>query len=90
MRRIEEISRFIRKKMNEMDRSGIVLALSGGLDSSVVTGLCVKAVGKGKVTAMVMYEKEASEEASKNAETISDFFGIKLVKIETYPNSYEI
>ena len=82
MRRIEEISRFIRKKMNEMDRSGIVLALSGGLDSSVVTGLCVKAVGKGKVTAMVMYEKEASEEASKNAETISDFFDIKLVKID--------
>jgi NAD+ synthase len=82
MDRIAQISGFIKEKMDEMDRSGVVLALSGGLDSSVVTGLCVKAVGKGRVTAIVMCEKEASEEASKNAETISELFGIRLVKID--------
>ncbi|MEM2849995.1 MAG: NAD(+) synthetase, partial [Candidatus Bathyarchaeia archaeon] len=49
---VEEISSFIRSTVG--DARGVVLGLSGGVDSSVTATLCVKALGSDKVLALLM------------------------------------
>lgn len=49
---VEEIYSFIRNIVS--DAKGVVLGLSGGVDSSVTAALCVKALGSDKVLALLM------------------------------------
>ena len=43
--------------LTALRRRGAVVALSGGIDSSVVTCLCARALGAGRVLALLMPEK---------------------------------
>src|SRR6478736_1815763 len=43
-------------------RRGVVVALSGGIDSSTVAALCVAALGKDRVFGLHMPERESSPE----------------------------
>lgn len=45
---------FIREYMVELERDGVILELSGGIDSAVVASLCKKAVGSEKVLDLIM------------------------------------
>jgi len=55
-RKIEQkISRFIKKQTEGAE--GVVVGLSGGIDSSVVASLCVRALGKDHVVGLCMPEK---------------------------------
>src|SRR6185503_8972209 len=44
-------------------RKGVVLGLSGGIDSSVVAALCVRALGTDRVVGVFMPESESSPES---------------------------
>ena len=56
---IEKIRTIIPK---DLKRQGAVVAMSGGIDSSTVAGLCVKALGKDKVFGLLMPEKHSSDD----------------------------
>ena len=43
------IENFIRDKMNELQREGVILGMSGGIDSSITATLAVRALGPEKV-----------------------------------------
>jgi len=58
-------------------RRGVVVALSGGIDSSVVGALCVHALGKEKVFGLLMPEKDSSEETLRLSRLIADSLGIE-------------
>jgi NAD+ synthase len=45
---------WIRKKTNQSQTRGVVLGLSGGLDSSVVAVICAEALGSSKVLALIL------------------------------------
>ncbi len=51
---IEKIVNFIRKKIKNSKASGIVLGISGGIDSTTAASLAVKALGKEKVLGIIM------------------------------------
>lgn len=53
--------------MGEMNREGIVLGLSGGIDSAVVACLCSRILPGDKITALIMPEKETSKENMEDA-----------------------
>ena len=57
-------------------RRGAVVALSGGIDSSVVASLCVRALGKDRVFGLHMPERESSAETLSLSRSVSDAFGI--------------
>ncbi len=59
--------------------------IRGGIDSSVVAFLCVKALGKGKVFGLIMPEKESSPENIRDAEEIAKILKIKYEKIDLTP-----
>lgn len=60
-------------------KRGLVLGLSGGIDSSVVGALCVRAVGKEKVLALLMPEKDSSDETDRLGRLVADHLGIETV-----------
>lgn len=76
------IEKFIKEKMKEFKREGIVVPISGGLDSSVIAALCVGAVGKDKVIGLILPEKQGNPEAEIYAKKIADFLKIKTKKFD--------
>ena len=58
---VERIVVALRKQvLADLGRRGAVLGLSGGVDSSVVAALCVRAFGKSRVLGIFMPERESS------------------------------
>ncbi|MDN6618725.1 MAG: asparagine synthase-related protein, partial [Corynebacterium variabile] len=56
------ISEGIRSYLRRARRKGTVVAVSGGIDSSVVAALCVRALGPERVLALQLPESESSDE----------------------------
>ena len=60
---LEKIVAGIRKGVvKQLRKRGVVVALSGGVDSSVVATLCVRALGKDRVLGLLLPEKDSSPE----------------------------
>lgn len=72
----EKIAARIRDIVSSFKRQGLVVALSGGIDSSVVGALCVHALGKDKVFGLLMPEKDSSPETLQLSQLIADSLGI--------------
>jgi NAD+ synthase len=64
---IDVIHSFIKQKVDEANAEGVVIGLSGGLDSVVVTKLCSDSLGHEKVLVLIMPETTTSEEDIKDA-----------------------
>jgi NAD+ synthase len=60
-------------------RRGAVIALSGGIDSSVVTCLCARALGAGHVLALLMPERDSSPDALTLGRLLTSAFEIPTV-----------
>jgi NAD+ synthase len=66
-------------------RRGAVIGVSGGIDSATVLALCVRALGKGKVIALALPEKDSSPDSLDLATEISEKFGVKLILSDIFP-----
>jgi len=51
---VERITRFIRRSVEKAGAKGVVMGLSGGVDSATAAALTVKALGPERVTALIM------------------------------------
>ncbi|MFW5878492.1 MAG: NAD(+) synthase, partial [Myxococcota bacterium] len=60
-------------------RRGVVLGLSGGVDSSVVAALAVRALGPGRVLGLLMPERESSSDSTELGRAVAERFGIDVV-----------
>lgn len=59
-----EIQASIREQvLHKLHRRGVVLGLSGGVDSSVVASLCVRALGADRVFALLMPDQDSAPES---------------------------
>jgi len=77
---IERITKWIRETLSQqLKRRGAVVGLSGGIDSSVVSSLCVRALGKERVLGLHMHEKESSDDTRKLSKLIADHLKIQTV-----------
>ena len=79
----EEIARIsdgIRSALrSDLHRRGLVVAISGGIDSSVSAALAVEALGKNKVFGILMPETESSSESLEHGRILADHLGIDYV-----------
>jgi NAD+ synthase len=62
-----------------LHRQGAVLGISGGIDSSVVLALCVKAFGPERIVALLLPEGESSPESATLALQLADHYGVKTL-----------
>jgi len=56
------LENFIREYTEKLEREGVILGLSGGIDSVVIAALCVRALGPKKTFALIMPEKDSKKE----------------------------
>ncbi len=61
---------------SKLSRRGCVVAVSGGIDSSVCAALSVKSLGKEKVFALILPEKDSSAASRSLAETLCAHLGV--------------
>jgi NAD+ synthase len=66
-------------------RRGVVVALSGGIDSSTVAALCVAALGKERVFGLHMPERESSSQTVMLSRLLADSLGIDSALEEISP-----
>jgi NAD+ synthase len=64
--------------LRQFKKKGVVVALSGGIDSSVVGALCVRALGKDRVFGLLMPEKDSSDETLRLSRLIAEHLEIKM------------
>src|SRR5579864_8427538 len=70
---------------SRLKRKGVVLGLSGGIDSSVAAALCVRAMGAERVLGILMPEAECSAESSSLGYLLADFLRISPVLEDITP-----
>lgn len=66
-------------------RRGVIVALSGGIDSSTVAALCVAALGKDRVFGLHMPERDSSPETIMLSRLIASTLGIDSVLEDISP-----
>lgn len=77
---IEKISDRIRALLSrKLKRRGLVVALSGGIDSSVCAAVAVKAIGPERVLALLMPERHSSDDTLELSTLVADTFGVDRV-----------
>jgi NAD+ synthase len=82
----EEIAAAIRAQvLGTLRRRGAVVAMSGGIDSSVVAALSTRALGKERVLGLFLPERDSSPDALRLASMLAAQLGIAAVKEEIAP-----
>ena len=77
------LKRFIKDYLQKTKAKGIVLALSGGIDSATIAALSTLAIGGSKVLALYLPEKETYNEADpKHVRALAKKFGFNLKTID--------
>jgi NAD+ synthase len=71
------IEKFLAEKLRKIGAKGFVLGVSGGIDSAVSLRLCVRAVGKGKVLALLMPEKDSPKEDLRDSKDLCKSEGVR-------------
>ncbi len=72
------ICRFIKEYVENAGAKGIVLGLSGGIDSGTIAGLCSRAIGGKNVLGLLLPENENySQKDIDDAKTIAKLFDIQ-------------
>lgn len=64
---------------SQLKKRGIVVGLSGGIDSSLTLALCQKALTNDRVVALLMPEKESSEDTLDLSRMVADHFGVQAI-----------
>ena len=80
-----EIEQFIQKAFLSSKKKGILVTLSGGLDSSVTAALAVRAIGKENVMGLLLPERWGNPDAIRYGYLISKELGIRADKIYINP-----
>jgi NAD+ synthase len=69
---------FIRRKVAEEKREGVVLGLSGGIDSAVAAILAVRAVGPNDVYALHLFDRQSDKKFRRYAERVATMLKINF------------
>ena len=67
---------YLRKTLK---RRGLVIGLSGGIDSSVTAGIAAKTLGPERVLALLMPEHHSDTETLRLSTLVAEHFGIEAI-----------
>jgi len=84
------IKSFIKSKINEAEVKGVVIGLSGGLDSAVTTKLCADILGKEKVSCLLLPTENTPKEDMEDAVEFAKKIGVKykIINISEIVNGF--
>lgn len=77
---IDRVAAGIRQAvLGTLKRRGMVVGLSGGIDSSVTAGLAVRALGKTRVFGVLMPERDSDPDSLRLGQACAGAFGIETI-----------
>jgi len=79
---VNEILTFIRKVVDEANASGVVVGLSGGVDSSLTAALCVRALGENRVLGILMPTSFTPKEDIEDAYELAKMLKIRARRVD--------
>jgi len=83
---VERISVRIRQLLREhLRRRGLVVAMSGGVDSSVCAALAVRSIGADKVFGLLLPERDSSADSVVKARALAEQLGIEFLVEDIAP-----
>ncbi|HUT27604.1 MAG TPA: NAD+ synthase [Methanomassiliicoccales archaeon] len=82
---VEAIGEFIRAHMSDSKATGVVVGLSGGIDSAVVTKLCVDVLGPEKVLNVFLPSPTTPEQDLEDVRRMSKDWGTTLLVYDIGP-----
>lgn len=65
---------------NTLHKRGLVVAISGGIDSSACVALAARAVGPARVLALILPERDSSDDSAARAIELANHLGVKYEK----------
>ena len=74
---VERITSFMRRALAGMHKRGVVLGLSGGVDSSVCAALAARALGPHKVLALLMPEQDSNCQSTSLGAAVASHLGLR-------------
>lgn len=82
----EQIAQTLRRQLlKNLRRRGVVVGLSGGVDSAVVASLCVRAVGPSKVLGILMPEQDSDPDSLRLGRLVASQLRIESVVEDITP-----
>ncbi len=82
---VERTTEFVADKVDEAGAEGVVVGLSGGIDSATASAVAVEAVGAENVHGLVLPSEVSGDENMSDAERHAEEFGIEYDTIEIQP-----
>lgn len=82
---VSAIDKGLKAHLRAMRKRGVIVALSGGIDSSVTAALCVQALGKEKVFGLLLPERDSSGESLDLGEVIAKHLDIQYLVQDIAP-----
>lgn len=79
------VESFIRDKVRDAGARGVVLGLSGGLDSAVVAAMCVRALGPDRVLCLLMPEASTPPREMEDARMLAERLGVEHTLVPLDP-----
>jgi NAD+ synthase len=70
---------------NVLHKRGLVVAISGGIDSSACIGLAVRALGPRRVLALILPEKDSSDDSASRAIELANHLDVRYEKQDLAP-----
>ena len=84
---VERITGWMRDRLRlDLRKRGLVLGLSGGIDSSLCAALAVKALGAKNVFALFMPENDSDPESLRLGRSVAEAFGIESIVEDIGPS----
>jgi NAD+ synthase len=77
---IDRIAGWMRETiLKQLGRKGAIIAISGGIDSSVAAALCVRALKPERVLALLLPETESSDDNSRLGTLLARHIGVEAI-----------
>jgi NAD+ synthase len=81
----DKTAAFIARIVRDASARGVVVGLSGGIDSAVVGALCVRALGKGRILALLLPSDHTPRQDREDARKLADMWGVRREEVEISP-----
>ena len=83
---VDDLCNFLQDEISiKSQKSGAIVGLSGGIDSTVTMALCAKALGSDKTLGLTMFEKESNSSNKDLISHIAQNYDIKIENIDITP-----